>query len=367
MHKSSRGAVSRLSSIQALRGFAASFVVLYHAAEATTRNASGAPSYDLMRSIAWLGNFGVDVFFVISGFIMIYVHFDDFGKVGATRRFMVKRLIRIVPNYWLLTAVATIIIALSPQLSQHGREVDVPWILASFLFVPWTSVAGIPLPVLGLGWTLNFEMYFYLVFFLALLLPRSIAIFALTAFFASSIIFGYAIDHEGAFLHQATHWLLAEFMLGILIGMSSRHGVLISNSFGLVFLGACTVLLASAPFFKENGALVPVLRFAFFGVSAACLVTAMTLTPLSRIIRFPRPVLLLGNASYSLYLTHLFTLPAVLLVLRSLSIDLPAGMTVLALFVASVLVAIAFYLTFEKPSQRFLQGLLIFRAEGRQA
>lgn len=308
-----------------------------------------------MKEVAWLGNFGVDVFFVISGFIMIYAHFDDFGKSGASQRFLFKRLVRIVPNYWFLTAVATLVIFLAPQLSQHGREVDVPWIMASFLFIPWTSSTGIPLPVLGLGWTLNYEMYFYLIFSIALLLPRSAAVPAIAVFFTLSIALGYLVDRNGAFTSQATHWLLAEFMLGVLIGLASRHKRSIPNGLGGALIAASATLLVMALFFKQDGALMPIQRFAFFGIAAACLVTTSTLTPLSQKLIVPRPLLLLGDASYALYLTHLFTLPATLLVLARLSIDLPAWVTISVIFLASILVAMIFYSVFEKPSQRFLK------------
>lgn len=144
---------------------------------------------------------------------MIYAHFDDFGSSGSSRRFLGKRLVRIVPIYWLLTALATVIIFVAPHLSQHGREADLQWILASFFFIPWTSSTGIPLPVLGLGWTLNYDMYFYLIFSIALFFRKRIAILGLTEFFILSITLGYLLDHKGAFLSQAAHWLLAEFIL----------------------------------------------------------------------------------------------------------------------------------------------------------
>lgn len=259
-------------------------------------------------------------------------------------------------HYWLLTAVATVIIVVAPQLSQHGREADAPWILASFLFIPWTSSAGIPLPVVGLGWTLNYEMYFYLIFAIALLLPRRSAVIAMTVFFLLSISLGYVMDRNGAFIAQATHWLLAEFLLGVFLGLLFKGGRSIPNALGVILILASCVLLMLALAFRTNGTLVPILRFAFFGLAAACIVTTMTLTPLSQKLLFPKSVLLLGNVSYSLYLTHVFTLPAMLLVLRRLSPDFPAWATITLLFVASILIAVIFYVVFEKPTQKILRS-----------
>lgn len=87
--------VNRLSAILALRAFAASAVVVYHSVEATLRNVTAETTPPLLKEVAWLGNFGVDVFFVISGFIMIHAHFDDFGTEGASWRFLIRRFVRI--------------------------------------------------------------------------------------------------------------------------------------------------------------------------------------------------------------------------------------------------------------------------------
>lgn len=353
----------RLSAVQALRFFAASVVVIYHAVEATLRHGGGENKDTVLREIAWLGNFGVDVFFVISGFIMIYAHFSDFGMAGASRRFLTTRFIRILPNYWLLTGLATVTIFFAPQLSQYGREADVWWIAASFFFIPYTSSSGISLPVLGLGWTLNYEMYFYMVFSIALFMPRRKAMFVMTAFFILSIGFGYIVGRNGPLVSQATHWLLLEFLLGVYLGLAFRHGLSIPNSAGVALIVGSCVLLALSVAFKANGSLLPFMRFIFFGLAATCLVAAATLTPRSRVISFPRQILFLGDASYSLYLTHAFTLPACILVFERLSFDVSTPATVLMLFVTSTIVAVTFYRVFEKPSQSFFRSRRTQRSE----
>lgn len=358
---------NKLSSLQALRAFAASSVVLFHAVEIATRQVSGTGEFMLLRDIAWLGSFGVDVFFVISGFIMMYAHYDDFGKAGSSRRFLVKRLIRIVPNYWLLTAVATTVLILAPQLSHFGRELDVSWVVASFFFVPWTSAAGFPWPVLGLGWTLNFEMYFYIIFAIALFMNRTIAIITICIFFMGSISLGYFIDSKAAFIVQTTHWLLAEFLLGIFIGFSFRKGKEIPNILGAAIILLCLALLILAFFMIDDGKITPVMRFSLFGIAAACLVAALTMTPLSRRIRPPKSIMLLGDASYSLYLTHVFTLPAVLLVVGRLPVSLSIWIMILLLFSMSVIFSILFYFVFERTSQRFLRSRISTNSSGRKS
>ncbi len=356
---------SRLYSVQALRAIAALLVVIYHATEATLRNVRSGGEYSaaLILDIAWLGNVGVDIFFVISGFIMVYAHFDHFGKSGSPIRFLVKRLIRIVPNYWLLTIFAGIIIFFAPHFSQHGREAEIPWIFASLLFIPWTSAAGIPVPIIGLGWTLNFEMYFYVIFSIALIFKRRSAIRGLTLFFIMSIAFGYVFDYKNTFLSQATHWLLAEFLLGIFLGLAFKNGKSISNKLGVVLITVSCVLMALALMFKADGTLLPILRLALFGGSAACLVACLTLTPLSHKLHFPRLILLLGNASYSLYLTHVFTLPATLFGFQYLPFYLSGWIIIVLLVIISIIVGVIFYTLIEKPIQQFIQVYLSLRTK----
>src|SRR5262249_27989563 len=108
-----------------------------------------------------VGGHGVDVFFAISGFIIAYI------GARAPDRFLLRRLIRIVPFYWAATLVVFGAAALSPQILRSTRA-DVVQLLCSLFFIPReTSYAGM-FPTLVLGWSLNYEMYFYVVFALAL-------------------------------------------------------------------------------------------------------------------------------------------------------------------------------------------------------
>jgi exopolysaccharide production protein ExoZ len=127
----------QLKSIQILRAAAALGVLLDHAG----RWLDVAPIVDI-------GAAGVDLFFVISGFIMVYTSERLFGQTGAPQRFLARRIIRIVPLYWTLTAFAALV------LFGFG-----PNTLGSYLFIP--THRG---PILTVGWTLNYEMMFYSLF-----------------------------------------------------------------------------------------------------------------------------------------------------------------------------------------------------------
>ncbi len=141
----------RFSSIQTLRALAALSVLFYH--ESSTKFTVGAV--------------GVDIFFVISGFIM--------GTIGYRETpldFMMKRIIRIVPLYWLVTA-AVCLVSLIPGVF-HQFSCDLPSLLQSLFFIPYVNQAGHIEPLMVPGWTLNYEMFFYAVFAVGLAIRRPV-------------------------------------------------------------------------------------------------------------------------------------------------------------------------------------------------
>ena len=135
-------------SLQALRFIAAALVVVSH-----IRTEVGLTPF---------GSSGVDIFFVISGFIIYYVTRD-----GAPQ-FFTRRLIRIVPLYWLGTLALAAIALKAPGMLNH-TSLDADKLLGSLFFIPvWNESVQYHLPLLTLGWSLNYEILFYLVFFIAL-------------------------------------------------------------------------------------------------------------------------------------------------------------------------------------------------------
>src|SRR5690606_35064881 len=104
------------------------------------------------------GDFGVDLFFVISGFIMVHVSRNQFARPGAPLDFVRRRLVRIVPLYWTMTTLMVAVVLLLPQSVDTATADPRQWI-ASYLFIPFERASdGMMRPVLGLGWSLNYEM-----------------------------------------------------------------------------------------------------------------------------------------------------------------------------------------------------------------
>jgi exopolysaccharide production protein ExoZ len=270
----------QLSSIQILRAFAALSVVMFHTFG--TAKAYGFEAV-LLRSLGTLGDRGVAVFFVISGFIMVHVQRSRKRTPGE---FMLDRTIRIVPLYWILTAVAALVLnGTTGLLNTRGASTD--WVVCSFAFCA-QSVLGAA-PVLYDGWTLEYEMIFYLIFALSLF----------AADLARSILL--ACMAIGLWAIAANQPVVLEFAAGMLIGWShaTRRAPLLPPA-AAIALGVVGLLAGTFSTWDIG-------RWMNTGIPAAILVYGCVHAAPSDNGVLTR----LGNASYSLYLIQVFTVPAV--------------------------------------------------------
>ena len=213
----------QLLNIQILRSFAAGIVVMGHAGQEMTAIAARTGQIAMPMGGINFG-WGVDIFFVISGFIMIHTSADHFGKPGAAREFLVRRLIRIVPLYWLVTTALIVGAIFMPRLLNVPIG-DWPHILSSYFFIPDARANGEIRPVVALGWTLNYEMFFYVFFALAMMLPLRRGIAAIFALFGLFMAIGAFGPSGHVALDFWTSSLLAEFLFGVVIGIIARNRV----------------------------------------------------------------------------------------------------------------------------------------------
>jgi len=279
-----------LLGIQLLRAVAATAVVVTHV------------QWDLMKHLALpdalppqlgIGNAGVDLFFVISGFVMVYSSEGLFRRSGAAREFLLRRIARIVPLYWLVTTIMLVYVLLrgfgpsdaSPALA-----------LTSYLFIPFARPSGELGPLYGVGWTLNYEMFFYALFSLALFAPRIVAVAGLIALFLALVVvqtlsgglplpFGFWFDP-----------LILEFGFGMLLALVFRTGFRLPLPAVAILL-----LMAIAGFAATSTSQFGLPRWLAWGVPSTLAVAALSLSssPL-RLAGIAR----LGDASYALYLIH---------------------------------------------------------------
>jgi peptidoglycan/LPS O-acetylase OafA/YrhL len=137
----------RLYGLELLRFIAAALVLFFHI------------------SVIGVGEFGVDIFFIISGFVMMYSTQTD------SRNFFLKRLIRIVPLYWLVTIITFSFYYIFPSFFSLPSN-DLSHLVMSLLFIPFDKNGSGHAPILSVGWTLNYEMYFYFLFSLACIISN---------------------------------------------------------------------------------------------------------------------------------------------------------------------------------------------------
>lgn len=335
--------------VQYLRGLAALMVVGAHAAF-QHGDLAAAPWAERMVS-------GVDIFFVISGFVMVYA--TDAGRGVGPGDFVRRRLVRIVPLYWAATLATIAMLLVAPQLLKTTR-LAWPHAIASLLFVPWPhpGADGGYYPLVFPGWTLNLEMFFYAVFALAMLAARGSAgrlMAGIAAVLGALAVAGMALRPGGWAGFFATP-LLLEFLYGAVLGMLAlrREGTLPWPVAAAVIAGCVALLLIPA----EGEAAWRGLRF---GLPAGAIVAAGSRA------RWPRiaSLHLLGDASYSLYLSHFFTLSAFAQGWRRLGIARGPGEAALfhvGAVAAAVTVAIGCRRYVERPLTRWAQRRFADRA-----
>jgi exopolysaccharide production protein ExoZ len=297
-------------SIQYLRALAALGVVLWHG------------SISLLDHERFLipmraCTAGVDVFFVISGFIMFYTTVD---RPVSPQQFYLRRLIRIVPPYLAFTTAAFLIARAAPGLTRtfSPRILDY---LRSILFIPYFNSANLgassltPLvrPEVGQGWTLNYEIFFYAIFGACLLLPPRLRVRCLVLICVTLSLVGAIAHPKGAILSTYTDPLLLEFIFGVLLGyFFVRHfrdsWTAEESRKKLALAGAAFVIVALTTLITQNFFDWGLSRSISFGVPALSLVSGALLLERSGYIPRVDFMLLLGNASYTLYLMHIFVL-----------------------------------------------------------
>src|SRR3569833_1234402 len=221
----SRSEPQRLDGLQMLRFFAAFAVLLEHVMHEAL-SFGIAPDSLISRLEPVDFGVGVDVFFVISGFIMLHISADKFGRPGAASDFLLRRIVRLVPLYWLFTLAMLAAMLLVPGQLAHTR-LDPAHILASFGFIPWRDSTGLAHPILGLGWTLNYEMYFYAVFALMLLVPLRAGGWTIAGLFVALALAHLAVPASQVQAYFWTDPIILEFLFGIGLALLLRRGVVL--------------------------------------------------------------------------------------------------------------------------------------------
>lgn len=291
------GANPKFKNIQALRAIAAILVFGVHLNVVESRFTGS----EFLGLLSPLGNYGVDLFFVISGFVMITSTWDDFQTPGISFRFLLRRFTRIYPLYWIVLFPILILYLLAPDMVNASQE-ERPNILASFLLTPQTGYG-----LLIVSWTLVYELFFYIVFAAILNFKRRFSIPLLYLWGTVTLLISlFAGQQNNVYLHVYAGPLLLEFIFGVSIGYYLKKRA-VASVFPILILGIIGLLitdLSSFPF-EGRAPLHGTFRFLFAGVPAALILLGICGLEMRYGFVFPEWLQNIGNASYSLYLWHI--------------------------------------------------------------
>lgn len=294
--------------LQALRLVAALLVVFTHATFYTSER--------LERGFAtWeQGTRGVDIFFVISGFVMIYSSQKLFASPSGWKHFAQHRILRIVPLYWVITTLKVLSLLLTTGLILHATLRATPVIL-SYLFLPSKNPDGKLMPLVNAGWTLNFEMLFYFFFAVALFLRTNVFKFVGIALALLSVG-AYFRTPAWPSIAFYLNSIVLEFYLGMLIAKACLKGAFLPKRYAYFLIGFGIALLLLPPMDWN----LP--KFLVSGIPASLIVwSAASLGKME--LQIPRFILYLGDASYAIYLIHPFACPLAPAVMSRLHMDYP--------------------------------------------
>ncbi len=339
--------------LQYLRAIAAMMVVYFHALiQANEHGASGLPVF---------GRSGVDLFFVVSGFVMWT---STRSKTMGPVMFLRHRVARIVPLYWLSTLM-TAAIALGARSLLRSTSFDLGQLLSSLAFLPRTSPRPLGqaiedriAPVVIPGWSLNFEMLFYSLFAITLIVPARHQMKMLAALIAVTLAVAVSARSSSAAAEFYGQGMLLEFLVGALIGRWAvmRGGHLSGGVAGAALLGLGLAALLTADWVGPD-----IDRTVAFGIPAAAIVAGMIWIEKAGSLPQAGWLMTLGDASYSIYLTHVFVVAAV----RDVAVVAGVGEGVMAATFAplciagSAVVGYATYRIIEVPLVRWARRAIV--------
>jgi len=341
----------KFEALEVGRGIAALLVVLHH-----TGNIIAEPRF--YNAVPWGGhlknfNVGIDFFFVLSGFIIAWVHSRDVGQPERLGHYALRRFLRIYPPYWGIMLPLAVLYLLNPGAGK-AQQHDLANVFFSTFLLPYPEQ-----PILGVAWTLVHEMLFYGLFGLLILWGRRAAL--LLPVWAVLIItaqFFTPLDFPLSILLSAFN---LEFLFGVGAALILRQRSVPMPRF--LTIAGCLSFLAFM-FFARSIQDVSILARLAFGGSATVAIIGVVQWERQYGLRIPKPLMLFGSASYSIYLIHGVALSATIHILTRLFPKTSSlSLVILILATAGVSAGIGYHLCVEKPLSRWLRTpRLPFRA-----
>lgn len=353
----------RFKLIQVFRAVAALLVVSHHLI-ANTNTYFKRPAFGNFFNFGFIG---VDFFFVLSGFIITYIHFSDIVSQGNWLTFFKKRFIRIYPIYWVIATVTLIVYtAITPaMLKDVGLTMDFKlpvirnFVLQSYLLIPQEV-----LRLVGVSWTLSYEILFYLVFGICIAGGYRLMKFILPIWVGAIILNALYFQSTNYYVDFALNILILEFVLGCFVAYAIIHRIEIPFKFlrpalVIIFFILLNTMHIYGLVFKRDLMYV-LLSGVFFSIITY---SAVNLDLNKPNINYSSMLILLGNASYSIYLFHNFLISGFCRIYiklnpgfaDSVNLDLVA----LIIFVITVITGVLIHLVIEKRLISFFSAKLL--------
>ncbi|SKB45499.1 acyltransferase family protein [Daejeonella lutea] len=301
----------KFTLIQVFRGIAAMLVVMHH----LIANSKSHLNYIPYNNFFNWGFVGVDFFFVLSGFIITYVHFDDLKSDGINSwNFFKKRFIRIYPIYWIIAIlfVAVYFINTPQFMVDEGLTMDftsppvVKMLTESFLLLPNPDIR-----LVGVAWTLSYEMLFYIVFGICITYGFGFSRIIAALWVCLILLYTWAKTPGGIYPDFFFNILILEFLMGCMVAYFIRSKVVVPAKYIMPLLVILLILLTQTMhinglvFFRD---IVTVTLMGLFFSLITYLAVRFDQTNTS--VKFPAFLILIGDASYSIYLSHNMLLSA---------------------------------------------------------
>jgi exopolysaccharide production protein ExoZ len=340
----------KINSLQLIRFIAAFLVVITHSID-RMKHYSDEPFHIVLDFFHKFGSSGVDMFFIISGFVMMYISSASIANgTFDLKRFYIKRLVRVVPIYWIITAIVSILLIVYPSVF-YNTTTDIYHTLGSYFFIPIADPLNKFAPLLGVGWTLNLEMYFYLIFGLFIFFFKLNAFKYIICFFIVTSLIGFILQlgKQGYYLNVLTNPMFLEFIFGmVLFKIMSKREFTFREAAVLLIL---SISIYTVPIFVSFDISI---RFIYWGVPSFLLILSMiTFEKLGK-LKVSSFFIKLGDASYSIYLTHYFAIGLLYKIGDDIGWLQHPTVFILIAIILSTFIGYIFYILVEKPILKLL-------------
>lgn len=327
-------------------------VIIYHSTIYTSeRLTSNFPRYEQG------GIYSIILFFTISGFVMVVSSENLRFQPSGWRTFALKRIVRIVPIYWIMTTFKLIMLLIGTSFSLNSG-IDPLFIVKSYLFIPAINSKGLYFPLYSVGWTLNYEMFYYFLFTISLVLRLNPIVFLSIIFIPLSILSFRNFEWPGLSFYFDP--IILNFLLGMIAAKLVLKKIYFFKASGLPVI-VISLLYLFVPkaglltdFFPNN--LMALYLASFFIVYAAASIEGTYKTFI------PKWIILLGSASYSLYLVHPLVAPLAPVLLNWFNLQLP-WLSVFFGVLMSLGVGTLFYKLCENPLTHFISKFVYARED----